>query len=67
MDANLVVLSSLVVVAFAVALVRDVHLPLRGLEASGRLLRGVWRRRWRAGSATSARDEASCLAGRRGS
>jgi uncharacterized protein len=42
MDASLVVLLSLVVAAFAVALFRDVHLPLRGLEASGRLLRGVW-------------------------
>jgi uncharacterized protein len=42
MDASLVVLLSLVVVAFVVALVRDAHLPLRGLEASGRLLRGVW-------------------------
>jgi uncharacterized protein len=42
MDASLVVLLSLVVVAFVVALVRDVHLPLRGLESSGRLLRGVW-------------------------
>jgi uncharacterized membrane protein YraQ (UPF0718 family) len=42
MDASLVVLLSLVVVAFAVALTRDVHLPLRGLESTGRLLRGVW-------------------------
>ena len=39
MDASLVVLLSLVVVAFAVALARDVHLPLRGLESTGRLLR----------------------------
>ncbi len=42
MDASLVVLLSLVVVAFVVALFRDVNLPLRGLESSGRLLRGVW-------------------------
>ena len=42
MDASLVVLLSLVVAAFAVALFRDPQLPLRGLEASGRLLRGVW-------------------------
>jgi uncharacterized membrane protein YraQ (UPF0718 family) len=42
MDASLVVLLLLVVVAFAVALARDVYLPLRGLEATGRLLRGVW-------------------------
>lgn len=42
MDASLVVLLSLVVVSFVVALVRDVNLPLRGLESSGRLLRGVW-------------------------
>ena len=42
MDASLVMLLSLVVVAFAVAFARDVHLPLRGLESTGRLLRGVW-------------------------
>jgi len=40
MDASLVVLLSLVVAAFAVALFRDPQLPLRGLEASGRLLHG---------------------------
>jgi len=42
MDASLVVLLALVVVAFAVAFARDVRLPLRGLESTGRLLRGVW-------------------------
>jgi uncharacterized membrane protein YraQ (UPF0718 family) len=42
MDASLIVLLSFVIVALAVAFLRDASLPLRGLEASGRLLRGVW-------------------------
>ncbi|HUE39713.1 MAG TPA: permease [Candidatus Binatia bacterium] len=42
MDASLLVLLSFVVVALAVAYYRDAALPLRGLEASARLLRGVW-------------------------
>jgi uncharacterized membrane protein YraQ (UPF0718 family) len=41
-DASLAILLGLVVVALAVALARDTALPLRGLQASGRLLRGVW-------------------------
>jgi uncharacterized membrane protein YraQ (UPF0718 family) len=42
MDVSLFVLLSFVIVALAFAFFRDAHLPLRGLEASGRLLRGVW-------------------------
>ena len=41
-DASFWVLLGLLVVAVAVAFARDASLPLRGLEASGRLLRGVW-------------------------
>jgi uncharacterized membrane protein YraQ (UPF0718 family) len=41
-DATLLILIALVVVAAVVAAVRDPGLPLRGLAASGRLLRGVW-------------------------
>jgi uncharacterized membrane protein YraQ (UPF0718 family) len=42
MDPSLLILVVLVVVAAGVAFFRDPGLPLRGLEASGRLLRGVW-------------------------
>ena len=42
MDATLIILLVLVVVALVVAFLRDAALPMRGLEASGRLLRGVW-------------------------
>jgi uncharacterized membrane protein YraQ (UPF0718 family) len=41
-DATLFILLGLVAVALVVAFLRDAALPLRGLEASGRLLRGVW-------------------------
>jgi len=41
-DASFWILSGLVVAAFAAAFMRDANLPLRGLAASGRLLRGVW-------------------------
>ena len=41
-DATLIILLGLVVVALVVAFLRDAALPLRGLEASGRLLRNVW-------------------------
>jgi uncharacterized membrane protein YraQ (UPF0718 family) len=42
MDASLWILLGLVVIALAVAFAKDPALPLRGLEASGRLFRGVW-------------------------
>jgi len=42
MDASLWILLGFVVVALAVAFYRDVRLPLAGLQASARLLRGVW-------------------------
>jgi len=42
MDVRLFVLLAFVIVALTFAFFRDAHLPLRGLEASGRLLRGVW-------------------------
>ncbi len=42
MDASLLVLLGFVVVTLGIALCRDAQLPLRALEASGRLLRGVW-------------------------
>jgi uncharacterized protein len=42
MDASVWILVALVAAAFLAALVRDVELPLRGLAATGRLLRGVW-------------------------
>jgi uncharacterized membrane protein YraQ (UPF0718 family) len=41
-DASLWILLALVVGAVAVAFARDAGLPLRGLAASGRLLRSVW-------------------------
>ncbi len=41
-DASFWVLLGLVVAALAAAFTRDASLPLRGLAASGRLLRGVW-------------------------
>ncbi len=41
-DATLYILLGLVVVALVVAFLRDAALPLRGLEASGRLVRSVW-------------------------
>ncbi len=41
-DASFWILLGLVVAALAVAFARDSGLPLRGLAASGRLLRGVW-------------------------
>jgi len=42
MDATLIILLGLVVVGLVVAFLRDAALPLRGLEASGRLVRSVW-------------------------
>jgi uncharacterized membrane protein YraQ (UPF0718 family) len=42
MDPSLLILSVLVVVVVGIGFARDPALPLRGLEASGRLLRGVW-------------------------
>lgn len=42
MDASLWILLALVVVALVVAYARDAGLPLAGLAASGRLVRGVW-------------------------
>jgi uncharacterized protein len=42
MDASLVILAAMVAVAVAVAYARDPRLPVKGLEASVRLLRGVW-------------------------
>jgi uncharacterized membrane protein YraQ (UPF0718 family) len=42
MDASLWVLLALVTGAVVMALVKDPGLPLQGLAASGRLLRGVW-------------------------
>jgi uncharacterized membrane protein YraQ (UPF0718 family) len=42
MDASLWILLALVVVALVVAYSRDAGLPLAGLAASGRLVRGVW-------------------------
>jgi len=42
LDATLIILLGFVVVALVVAFLRDAALPLRGLEASARLLRGVW-------------------------
>lgn len=41
-NATLFILLGLVVVALVVAFLRDAALPLRGLEASGRLARSVW-------------------------
>ena len=41
-DPSLLILVTLTVLALLVALVRDPALPLAGLAASGRLLRGVW-------------------------
>jgi uncharacterized membrane protein YraQ (UPF0718 family) len=41
-DATLIILLGLVVAALVVAYHRDAALPMRGLEASGRLVRGVW-------------------------
>ena len=41
-DATLYILLGLVVVALVVAFLRDAALPMRGLEASGRLVRSVW-------------------------
>ncbi|HEY5103290.1 MAG TPA: hypothetical protein VII70_10955, partial [Steroidobacteraceae bacterium] len=42
MDASLYILLALVLVALVFAFAKDVRLPLAGIEASGRLLRGVW-------------------------
>ena len=42
MDASLWILLGFVVVALAFAFYRDARLPLAGLQASARLLRGVW-------------------------
>ena len=42
MDATLYILLGLVAVALVVAFLRDAALPMRGLEASGRLVRSVW-------------------------
>lgn len=42
MDATLFILLGLIVVALIVAFMQDPRLPLRGLQASGNLLRGVW-------------------------
>ena len=41
-DATLIILLGLVTVVLVVAFLRDAALPVRGLEASGRLLRSVW-------------------------
>jgi uncharacterized membrane protein YraQ (UPF0718 family) len=41
-DATLIILLGLVVVALVVAYLRDAALPMRGLEAGGRLLGSVW-------------------------
>jgi uncharacterized membrane protein YraQ (UPF0718 family) len=41
-DAGLLILLGLTIAAFGVAYLRDPALPLRGLESTGRLLRGVW-------------------------
>lgn len=41
-NATLYILLGLVVVALVVAFLRDAALPMRGLEASGRLVRSVW-------------------------
>jgi uncharacterized membrane protein YraQ (UPF0718 family) len=41
-DASFWILLGLVLAALGIALVRDAALPLAGLQASGRLLRGVW-------------------------
>jgi len=42
MDASLWILLGLVVITVAIAFSRGPDVPLRGLQASGRLLRGVW-------------------------
>ena len=42
MDTSLWILLALVVVAIGVAFARDARLPLQGLAAGGRLVRGVW-------------------------
>ena len=42
LDASLYILLGLVVIALLVAMRRDPHLPLAGVIASFRLLRGVW-------------------------
>ena len=42
MDASLYILLGLVAIGLVVAFQRDPHLPLAGIAASGRLLRGVW-------------------------
>lgn len=42
MDATLWILLGCVTLAFAAALAKDPSLPWQGLQASGRLLRGVW-------------------------
>lgn len=42
LDASLYILLGLVGVALLVAMLRDPRLPLAGIAASGRLLRGVW-------------------------
>jgi uncharacterized membrane protein YraQ (UPF0718 family) len=42
MDASSIILAALVVAALAFAAWRDARLPIAGLEASARLLRGVW-------------------------
>lgn len=42
MDTSLWILLALVAMALAVAFIRDVDLPLRGLAASTRLVRSVW-------------------------
>ena len=42
MDATLLILLALVVGVAVVAAIKDPGLPLRGLTASGRLVRGVW-------------------------
>jgi uncharacterized membrane protein YraQ (UPF0718 family) len=42
LDASLYILLGLVVIALLIAMRRDPHLPLAGVSASLRLLRGVW-------------------------
>jgi uncharacterized membrane protein YraQ (UPF0718 family) len=42
MDASLILLIALLVIALAAALWRDRSLPLEGLRSTARLLRGIW-------------------------
>ena len=42
MDANLILLVALTLIAAGVAFQRDARLPMQGLAATGRLMNGVW-------------------------